>query len=358
MLPASSSRVSSALLTALAAGENAVLATLVRTSGSTYRKSGASLLVRSNGATVGLLSGGCLEREIAREALALAGGARSKLLHFDLTPDDDYLVGYGKGCAGQMWVLLEPVRGGLMQAQHEPREPIANALVVETGERVILDAQGRITTDLTSAPELLAAIVSSLTAGRRSGKALYQETTLESGRRSSWCGWYRRPVVDLLLFGAGLDAIPVCALAAQLGWSVRVCDHRKSMLRSDAFPGATALIRVDRDELPPLTAGPHTHVVIMTHDLLLDGRALVWAAERPDLPYIGLLGPVQRRERLLAMLRADGLDVMPRLAGRLRSPVGLDLGGDNEADIALAIVTQIQRDWHAATAKDKALAPR
>jgi xanthine/CO dehydrogenase XdhC/CoxF family maturation factor len=130
------------------------------------------------------------------------------------------------------------------------------------------------------------------------------------------------------------------------------------MLRPDYFPGASALIQVDRDQLPPLTAGAHTHVVIMTHDLLLDGRALVWAAERPELPYIGLLGPLQRRERLLAMLQADGLDVMPRLAGRLRSPVGLDLGGDNEADIALAIVTQIQRDWHAATAADKTLAPR
>ena len=346
----STRRVLAAVKTALAAAEEAVLATVVRTSGSTYRKAGASMLIRKSGETIGLLSGGCLERDITRAAMELDG--ERKLLHFDLTPDDDYLVGYGKGCAGQIWVLLELLRHGLMETQLNPLSTTANALLVASGERLVIDAYETVQTDIKDRPDIVHSIATTLKAKMVSSKPFFVESKSSDGKPYAWCGWYARPAIDLVIFGAGLDSIPVYGLATALNWRVRICDHRSSMLRTEIFPHADALIPISRDGIPSLETNPSTHVVIMSHDLLIDTQALVWAAERSENPYIGLLGPTQRRNRILEILGRENLDCIKRLTGRLRSPICVDLGGNTELDIALAIIAQIQRDWHGASARD------
>lgn len=350
----SANSVSAAFAAALTAGEKAVLATLVRTTGSTYRKVGASMLIRQSGETVGILSGGCLERDIAKAALLLHEDR--KLLHFDLTPEDDYLLGYGKGCAGQLWVLLEPIRAGLMQKQLEPEHTTANAIIIDSGKRIIISSNGTIVSDLDDDQNDLAVISKKLSNKGSNLKSFFDESLTTEGKRITWCGWYSRPAIDLLIFGAGVDAIPVYELASSLNWEIRICDHRVGMLKHETFPRAKQLIPIQYDNIPNLRVGPSTHVVIMSHNLLIDTRALAWAIEQPEIPYIGLLGPTQRRERILEFLKSENLNFISRLSGRLRSPVGLDLGGSSETDIALAIISQIQREWHNASGCDLAQA--
>lgn len=351
LLPISS--FAAELQSTVASGKPAVLATIVRTIGSTYRKAGAAILVTSDGCTTGMLSGGCLEAEICREAESLMNSqAQSKLLHFDLSPDDDYLVGYGKGCSGQLWVLLEILKPGLMLTQHTPTQQTANAIILETSARIIVETSSQVHYEGLIDDEIGARIRETLKIQASTQRPFFDSFHTSRGEFISWCGWYSRPPIDLVVIGAGSDSIPLCTLAATMGWQVRICDHRPSKLNRKQFPNASALIQIAPDQIPDLQVATTTHVVIMSHNLIVDSLALSWAAEHVEINYIGLLGPSTRRERIFKILEADGKQICDKLRNRLRSPIGLDLGGRSEADIALSIVTQIQREWHAATMRD------
>jgi len=93
------------------AGKRAVIATVVHVVGSAYRREAARMVVDEDGNAYGTISGGCLEgevREVARDVLA---SGRPRLLHFDMTADDDIVWGLGLGCNGRIDVFLEPVGG-------------------------------------------------------------------------------------------------------------------------------------------------------------------------------------------------------------------------------------------------------
>src|SRR2546421_7400297 len=83
-----------------ARGEQMALATIVAIRGSTYRREGARLLVPAEGAPIGTISGGCLEGEVCTIATDVMAEAQPRLLHFDLTADDEAVWGWGLGCNG------------------------------------------------------------------------------------------------------------------------------------------------------------------------------------------------------------------------------------------------------------------
>jgi xanthine/CO dehydrogenase XdhC/CoxF family maturation factor len=144
------------------------------------------------------------------------------------------------------------------------------------------------------------------------------------------------PPPQIMILGAGPDAMPVARAAQELGWAVSVYDHRPAYATSEHFPGAE-IIAAPAEEL-------HTRVdlsrfdaaVVMSHHLNADLQYLGQLAES-RVRYIGLLGPPERRRRLASELgpRAAGL------AGRLYGPVGLDIGARTPEAIALAIVAEI-----------------
>jgi xanthine/CO dehydrogenase XdhC/CoxF family maturation factor len=146
------------------------------------------------------------------------------------------------------------------------------------------------------------------------------------------------PPVPILVLGAGPDAQPVVALAARLGWSVTVIDHRSHYARIERFPGAAAVLDGGAAAVENMLGGGVriSAAVVMSHHFNSDS-AYLRALARSDVPYIGLLGPTARRERLLHELGPESI----RLGSRLRAPVGLDLGADTPEAIALAIVAEI-----------------
>src|ERR1700736_5121835 len=92
-----------------AAGRTVALGLLVDTAGSTYRKSGALMLIASNGDSAGLLSGGCLEGDLGEYARSVIGTGKSRLVTYDMRGGDDLIWGLGLGCEGAMHILLIPV---------------------------------------------------------------------------------------------------------------------------------------------------------------------------------------------------------------------------------------------------------
>src|SRR5579885_269644 len=164
------------ILTALeglhARGEAAALATVVRARGSTYRREGARLLVLPGGATVGSISGGCLEGDVAEVAREVIRTGRPRLLTYDLTSDDDAVWGLGLGCNGAIDVFVEPVSGGrgadllgLLQDAVARRRTVAVATVIAPppggpalGARLVVPEEGEPQGSLGS-PDLTARIV-------------------------------------------------------------------------------------------------------------------------------------------------------------------------------------------------------
>jgi xanthine/CO dehydrogenase XdhC/CoxF family maturation factor len=151
------------------------------------------------------------------------------------------------------------------------------------------------------------------------------------------------PSPRVLLLGAGPDAQPVAELASFLGWSTTVIDHRPHYAQAERFPGAEYVL----DGGPPALlrtlrsisreSERYAAAIVMSHHFASDRQYLAGLAGS-DIPYIGLLGPAVRRERLLGQLGVQAA----LLGNRLRAPVGLDLGATTPEEIALAIVAEIQ----------------
>jgi xanthine/CO dehydrogenase XdhC/CoxF family maturation factor len=90
-------------------GEQAALATVVRTSGSTYRKEGAKMLISETGETVGSISAGCLEADVMEIVPKVLQTGEPKLLRYDNTSPEDIIWGLGLGCNGIVEVFVERV---------------------------------------------------------------------------------------------------------------------------------------------------------------------------------------------------------------------------------------------------------
>ena len=326
------------------------LATVVETRGSTYSKAGALMLIDENGVFQGMLSGGCLEGDLAIHAQAVIETGRPQLQTYDLGADNDELWGLGVGCDGLMKVLLQPV------AAANDYEPLATVLAALDG-RVPAIASTIIESSLAAAPvgatlvllddEVSAFgldddIAETIAVGMRAGLAT-GETSSESLSRDEGevlvLHSLIRPALRLLILGGGLDAEPLVRFTSELGWKCTVTDHRPAYIEQGNFTGAERVICSSTDDLQSnVEFDQFDAAIVMSHHLASD-RAYLGYMAASDIAYVGLLGPVGRHDRLLSELGDDGKN----LAGRLHGPAGLDLGSHGPAAIALSIVAQLQQ---------------
>lgn len=286
---------------------------VIATQGSTYRKAGALMLFSSTGQRCGLLSGGCLEGDLQDHALQLLQSENRCLIKtYDSRGSDDPVWGLGLGCEGLMRILL------LRIDQTTSWEPLASLFAAE-GER------------------RTAAVGIDIHTGKISPVA-----TAVTGLHGDCFTLVAEKPPALLICGAGPDAEPVTALASLLGWQVTVVDHRPAYIDATRFASGVRLQQVDAAELSSsMSLDAFDAAVVMSHHLIADGRYLV-ALAHSSVPYVGLLGPAARRERLIAELGEAAKD----LRTRLRAPVGLDLGGRSPEAIALSIIAEIQAVVH------------
>lgn len=333
----------------------AALATVVKIAGSAYRKTGARLLIRNDGSTVGTISGGCLEADVVGKAKKLLGGDRSELAVFDMTGSDDDLWGYGQGCNGVVSVFVEPldavrISRGLqfIKRSHEERTRgvIATVIRVEgelkitVGSRLFLGPDG--TEETIRHPVVSAAIVEEAEKVLAAGISTTGELRFTDGTAEVFFEAVTPPLA-LILAGAGSNSVPLVRMAAQLGWQITVADHRAALARRDRFPEAREVLVCRPEELSThLRPDDLTAAVIMTHQFHTD-LALLRSLLSNELPrYVGLLGHTARRDLLFQKLEEDGFSMPPNRRSRVFGPVGLDLGAESPDEIALAIIAEIQ----------------
>lgn len=313
-----------------------VLATVVSTAGSTYRKPGARMLIMADGSYLGLLSGGCLEADLKIHAHEVLQSGVARAVEYDMRGPDEVLFGVGAGCEGAMRVLLEPASAGSTAAGALAVAGDATRGGVPTSLVMVHEATDfALGTYCAEAPVPLDLIAAARRVLQKSESAGVDAVI--RGHRTRAFLQFLAPPPHLLVCGAGPDAEPVVTAARALGWQVTVVDHRGAYLEAHRFPGAHVVLS-DADALCDAVDLGRCHAaVVMSHLLNSDAAYLRELAAAGTPGYVGLLGPRARRQRLMQELgrAADSLNL------RLHSPVGLDLGAVVPEAIALAIVSQI-----------------
>jgi xanthine/CO dehydrogenase XdhC/CoxF family maturation factor len=332
-----------------------VLATIIGTVGSTYRKPGAMMLIARDGAFEGLISGGCLEGDLLQHAAEVFDSGAPKRVTYDMHADDDLVWSLGLGCDGIIHLLLQRLdqddRFGLLERlddAHRARRAVLLALVTQTDGQVAVGAQAMLERGGGTAGE--AALLGPL---RRAAEEWpdWRFTHLRFGDRQVGEAIVVQlpPTPRVLICGAGPDAVPLARVLRELGWEVVVADHREAFARADRFPAGCSVVRERPGRLAQVVdlAGLDA-AVVMSHHLENDGAYLGSLAAH-DIPYIGVLGPRARRLRLAQLAG--------RPQRRLFGPVGLDIGAELPASIALAVAAEIhavlnERDGRSLTEVD------
>ncbi len=309
-----------------------VLATLSHVFGSSYRRVGARLLWRPEGALLGSISGGCLEADLIERAARVHREGRADCVVYDTTEENDMVWGVGLGCHGIVHVLLEPVSG-----VPDALATVAAAWARREAAVIVTRYQAGGNQRLGTLPEAPSPVVAE--AVTRAHREQRSQHVTDDG--SSYFIEYAPPPVSLTLFGAGEDARPLAALAAELGWRIRVVDPRAAFATTARFPQADAVLVASPESAATLPFDPWSVAVVMTHHYRFD-LPLLRALLPRALPYLGLLGPKLRAERLLSDLRKEGLVPTAEMLVRLHAPVGLDLGAGTPEAVALCVIAEIQ----------------
>jgi xanthine dehydrogenase accessory factor len=323
----------------LAAGGNPVgRAVVTSVWGSAPRPEGSSMLARADGAIAGSVSGGCVEGATAIEIAAAIERGVPKLVTFGVSHERAWEVGLA--CGGTIKVFVEPtVRPEILAAARGPGGEVV-ATAVE-GER--LGQSARILEDGRVEGPLAAAIAPAALRGAALGALQHESSaTISFDTAGGPSGVFlevfaRRP--RLIVFGGVQIAVALVPLAQALGYRTIVADGRPAFLTRERFPTADELILAWPEEaFERIGLDGSCYVCVLTHDPKFDEPALQLALRSPAA-YIGAIGSRKTQAERRDRLRAEGHS--EEQIARLHGPIGLDLGGRQPAETALAILAEM-----------------
>ncbi|MEO9966690.1 MAG: XdhC/CoxI family protein [Reichenbachiella sp.] len=331
----------------------AALATVVQVKGSSYRSPGARMLMMDNGRWVGSISGGCLEGDALRKARQVILNKTSRTVTYDTSNDDDNQLGIGLGCNGIIDILIEPID------PEDENNPISqlksfleygnlgvSASIFESddselpvGTKIDLNDKNEIVSSSMLLKELLANDLTKVAINQKPKVETYKT---ERGNVKIFLELIQ-PGIDLLVFGGGFDAQPVTELAHVLGWNVRVTDECVAHLVPINFPKVDQMQSCKREYVQKeIKITPFTAVVLMSHNLKYDEEVLSQIIDSPA-PYIGILGPKKRADKLFITLKEKyKIEVTNEQLDKIHAPIGLDIGAETPDEIAVSIISEIQ----------------
>ncbi|WPB59151.1 XdhC family protein [Xylophilus sp. GOD-11R] len=290
-----------------AAGRHALLATVVRTWGSSPRPVGSTLALREDGAVVGSVSGGCIEDDLIARHTGGTFDRSPELLRYGIDADEAHR--FGLPCGGTLELMLE----------FDPDAASLSDLVatLESGRLVrrrVALGDGAVTLVSTDEPQAL---------------------ELDGQSLSATFG----PEFRMLLIGAGALSEYLATMAKFSGFSVTVCDPRAEYSGHWSVPGVTLAPGMPDDVVTAFRPDGRSCVIALTHDPKLDDLALLEALQS-DAFYVGAIGSrrnnAARRQRL-----AQHFDVSAEALARLRGPIGLYIGSKTPPEIAVSVMAEV-----------------
>ncbi len=320
----------------LAEEQPVALATVVKTWGSAPRRVGSKMAVTVGAAMIGSVSGGCVEGAVVEEAVAGLRDRRPRLLKFGVADDMAWEVGLT--CGGSIEVFVEPLDSLWWEALADlaKKDRFGATVTVMTGAhigaKVLLDGASDVlyrTPNLDD--ELLAAMKSVAAESRASGITMIGETRVMVDMQ------VERP--HLILIGGVHVAIPLCAMAAQVGFRVSIVDPRAAFASAERFPDVANISHSYPDRaLPQLGLDRSAYLAVLTHDPKIDDKALITALPA-KIPYVGVLSSGRTHRQRVARLREAGLS--DELIAQIRTPIGIDIGASTPEEIAVCILAEI-----------------
>jgi xanthine dehydrogenase accessory factor len=319
-------------------GKRALLATVIRTWGSSPRPVGSIMALSEAGAVVGSVSGGCIEDDLIRQfsqsrvskdhkgapVQNIAGPPRR--VRYGITADEAHR--FGLPCGGTLELLLE-----FNPDAHQLEALVAALEKGQLMKRTTLLTTGAVTLEACDSPSLLA---------------------IDDLRLVNTFG----PQYRMLLIGAGQLTEYLATMAIFNGFSVTVCDPRDEYRSAWSVPGVTLINDWPDDLVKAFRPDQRTCVLALTHDPKLDDLALLEALQT-DAFYIGAIGSrrnnEQRRSRLI-----EHFEQTEDSLSRLRGPIGIYIGSKTPAEIAVSVMAEVlavkndvplPRDFNVAIAK-------
>ncbi|WP_411030777.1 XdhC family protein [Spongiimicrobium sp. 3-5] len=299
----------------------AVLATVVALDGSSYRRPGVRMLIFENGSMVGAVSGGCVEKEVLRQAEQVFKTNIPKIMTYDGR--------YRLGCEGILYILIEPFR--------------PNTLFLEAFDKAIEDrAAFKVISLFKKADGSDEAFGSVFQFGDqkiplRKGNKVH----LDKPKADILCfEELMAPCLRLIIFGAEHDAVQLCSFASLNGWEVTIIATPSEEKSVRNFPGAQDLVSKTAEELDLNFIDPQTAVILMSHSYVKDLKYLIALKDQKPF-YLGMLGPYKRREKLFNEFLDHCPEVSDSFLDRIHGPAGLNIGAETPQEIAIAILSEI-----------------
>lgn len=326
------------------------LATVTRTSRSAPRTAGATLALHPDGRVVGSVSGGCVEGAVVEVAAEVLRTGAPQLVRYGIADADALAVGLT--CGGTIEVLVRVLRrrdldlAALLDLVTADR-PVALATVTDHADRPDLIGRSLVVTPEETLGDLGGGdLERSLAAAARAALASGTTGTRRLGGTGEALGSDVGVLIEafvprprMVVVGAADHADAVARIGRFLGYHVTICDARSRFATVERFPEADRVVadwpqRVIASE--PLDE--RSAVCVLTHDPKFDVPALVAALSSPA-GYVGVMGSRRTHEDRLRRLRSAGVD--EGHIARLRSPIGLDLGGSTPEETAVAIAAEL-----------------
>ncbi|SFD44384.1 XdhC family protein [Paracidovorax konjaci] len=308
-------QVAQALQAWRAAGRHAVLATVLRTWGSSPRPVGSWMALRDDGCIEGSVSGGCIEDDLLRRCLEDSGGWAGRppeRVRYGMDAEEAHR--FGLPCGGTLELLLE----------YDPDPHALHRLAQWLQERRVVwrhvrcaDGMVTLSTDGQSAADAAPALVDR-------GDAVAQRLG---------------PSCRMLLIGAGALARSLAAMALPCGFAVTVCDPREEHRKGWHLPGVELVTAMPDDAVLAMGMDARTCAIALTHDPKLDDLALLEALQS-DAFYVGAIGSAAttaaRRQRL-----QEHFGIGDAALARLRGPIGLAIGSRTPPEIAVSVLAEV-----------------
>ena len=296
----------------LEAGHPALLATVVRTWGSSPRPEGAMMALRGDGQAVGSVSGGCIEDDLIQrfsgpERAAAVGTQATQLVRYGVTADEAHR--FGLPCGGTLELLLE----------FAPPLPVLQDLVAQLTRGDLVERQVDCATGATTviqAPQVV--------------DLQFDGHTMRNVLGPGW---------RMLLIGAGAMAQYLATMAQFSGFAVTVCDPREEYWGALSLPGVQVLHDMPDDAVTAFAPDQRSCIVALSHDPKLDDMALLEALRSPAF-YVGAIGSRRNTDSRKERLKTHFGETDASLA-RLHGPVGLYIGSKTPAEIAVSIMAEI-----------------
>ena len=336
---------------ASAEGVKTALASVVNVYGSSYRRTGARMLIREDGFWFGSVSGGCLEGDVITKAKTVIKSGETLLYTYDTRQNAKNAFGMGYGCNGLLEILIEPISydeknasfsilNTILSVQHQQGLSTVfysdDDQIATIGQRQHTSGKGNIKNSELS--KLIEEDLKSAITARESTNSKYKI----DGKKIKVLHEVFQPNLNILIYGAVFHVVPFLRIANELGYNVHVTDSFEPIQPIWNFPNADEISLLDEKEVSKLIEStPNLAVVFLTHNFFYIKEELPKVL-KSRAPYIGILGSRKKTQKILREAEVNEAHFSSAALAKIHYPIGLDIGANTPEEIALSIIAEIR----------------